>query len=89
MVALEVAGTRYAIEKLPVVIGRSRDCDIVVDDAGASRRHAELRLDNGAYVIVDLGSTNGLEVNGTRIENAQIIPGDLITVGQTELRFAQ
>ena len=89
VVALEVAGTRYAIEKLPVVIGRSRDCDIVVDDAGASRRHAELRLDNGAYVIVDLGSTNGLEVNGTRIENAQIVPGDLITVGQTELRFAQ
>lgn len=87
--AFEVAGTRHAINKVPIVIGRSKDCDIVVDDPGASRRHAEVRLDNGSYVIVDLESTNGVEVNGRRIENTQLVPGDLITVGQTELRFAQ
>ncbi|MCY4087335.1 MAG: DUF3662 and FHA domain-containing protein [Actinomycetia bacterium] len=86
--AIEVNGARHAITKIPVVIGRGRDCDIVLDDPGASRRHAELRRDDGGYVIVDLGSTNGLEVNGKRIETAQLAPGDLLTIGRTKLRFA-
>ena len=86
---LEVAGTRHALMKTPVVIGRGTDCDIVLNDPGASRRHAEVRPEDGGHVIVDLDSTNGLEVNGRRAARAQLVPGDLITVGQTELRFAR
>ncbi|MFQ5425616.1 MAG: FhaA domain-containing protein [Gaiellales bacterium] len=86
---LELAGTRYALAKSPIVIGRSTECDLVLDDPGASRKHAEVRADSGGHVIVDLDSTNGLEVNGRRTMRAQLVPGDVISVGQTELRFAR
>ena len=51
-----------------VVIGRSKDCDIQLADPNVSRRHAEVRQEGAAYWLVDLGSTNGIEVNGQRVE---------------------
>ena len=54
-----------------------------------SRRHAELRQEGASYWIVDLGSTNGLEVNGKRVKRAKLSDGDTITVGSTEVRFSQ
>ena len=70
-----------------VVVGRSSGCDIVVDDPNVSRRHAEIRRTDGAYWIVDLGSTNGLTVNGKRVERARLTPEDHILIGTTEVRF--
>ena len=48
------------------VLGRSRDCDVVLDDANVSRRHAEVRPSGGSWIVNDLGSTNGIKVNGRR-----------------------
>jgi pSer/pThr/pTyr-binding forkhead associated (FHA) protein len=61
---LRSGGKRHEVRSSPLVIGRSRECDIPLDDPNVSRRHAELRPEEGTYWIVDLDSTNGIEVNG-------------------------
>jgi len=87
VVTLVVDGAPYEVAKRRVSIGRSRDCDVRLGDPNASRQHAELRQDGATYWIVDLGSTNGLEVNGTRTKRAKLEPGDTITIGATKLEF--
>ena len=82
-----VDGQRHELTKREVVLGRSRDCDIRIDDANVSRRHAEIRQEDGAYWIVDLGSTNGVEVNGKRTERARLADEDRIVVGRTDVVF--
>jgi hypothetical protein len=89
LVTLSFDGTSYEVKQRRVVIGRSRDCDIQLSDTNVSRRHAELRQEGASYWIVDLGSTNGLEVNGKRVKRAKLSDGDTITVGSTEVRFSQ
>jgi pSer/pThr/pTyr-binding forkhead associated (FHA) protein len=69
------------------VIGRSSDCDVRVDDANVSRRHAEVRRIGDGYSLVDLGSTNGTEVNGQRIQETALMNGDVISVGTTRITF--
>jgi hypothetical protein len=87
VVSLVVNGASHEVVKRLVTIGRGRDCDIRLDDPNASRQHAELRQDGATYWLVDLGSTNGLEVNGTRTKRAKLEPGDTITIGATRLEF--
>jgi len=89
LVTLAWNGSSHEVKQRRVVIGRSRDCDIQLADANASRRHAELRQEGASYWIVDLGSTNGLEVNGKRVKRAKLQSGDTITIGSTELKFAR
>ena len=73
-----------------VVLGRSRDCDVVVSDENVSRRHAEIRPRGGAWIVRDLGSTNGIRVNGSRVDGAQPLrPGDTIELGQSSVTFEQ
>lgn len=79
---------RLRVDKRHVVLGRSRECDIQVEDANVSRRHAELRQEGATYWLVDLDSTNGLEVNGKRVKRAKLEPGDTFTVGSTEITFS-
>ena len=81
------AGRRTVLSGDRMVLGRSRDCDITVDDANVSREHAELRTAGGAWRIVDLGSTNGVKVNRRRIDQAELKHGDRITLGVTDLDF--
>jgi hypothetical protein len=81
-------GRRKRVDKRRVVLGRSRECDIQVEDANVSRRHAELRQEGATYWIVDLDSTNGIEVNGRRVKRAKLEPGDSFTVGATEVTFS-
>jgi hypothetical protein len=70
------------------VIGRSRDCEIALDDAGVSRHHAQLRPQGGGWTIEDLGSTNGVLVNGVPIRGAQpLSAGDRVELGSTEIVF--
>lgn len=81
-------GSRFVVGPGGATIGRSRECDVVLTDANVSRRHAELRPRGDAWVIADLGSTNGVSVNGVRVERAQRLrPGDRIALGTTELTF--
>jgi hypothetical protein len=85
---LLVAGRRLLIAPGGAVIGRSRDSDIVLDDAGVSRRHAQLRPAQEGWTIEDMGSTNGMRVNGEQISGARRLrPGDRIEVGSTEIVF--
>jgi Protein of unknown function (DUF3662)/FHA domain len=80
-------GRRSMLSGSRVVIGRSRDCDVVVSDPNVSRRHAELRRGEHGWSVVDLGSTNGIKVNGRRVDSARLQPGDRITLGVTDLTF--
>jgi hypothetical protein len=87
VVTLDVDGEQHSVDKRSVVIGRSKDCDIRVADPNVSRRHAEVVQEGTAYWVQDLGSTNGLTVNGRRQQRAKLGDGDTITVGSTELVF--
>ena len=86
-VSLSWDGQRREVDKRRVVIGRSRECDIQVEDPNVSRRHAELRQEGASYWIVDLDSTNGLEVNGRRLKRSKLEDGDRVTIGSTEIVF--
>jgi hypothetical protein len=80
-------GQRTVLSGTRMTIGRSRDCDVVVDDANVSRRHAELRAEGDGWRISDLGSTNGVKVNRRRVEEALLRHGDRVTLGLTDLDF--
>jgi hypothetical protein len=82
-------GQRHEVEKRRVVIGRSKDADVQVADPNVSRRHAELRQEGTTYWIVDLDSTNGIEVNGKRVKRLKLEDGARFTVGSTEIAFAR
>jgi Protein of unknown function (DUF3662)/FHA domain len=80
-------GRDMLLDQGVTVIGRSSGCDIVVDDPNVSRRHAEVRRLGEGYSLVDLGSTNGTEVNGQRVGETSLMNGDVIGVGTTRLTF--
>jgi hypothetical protein len=80
---------RTVVSGDPFVIGRSRECDLVLDDPNVSRRHAELRREDGGWAVRDLGSTNGIKVNGRRSPGGRLQPGDEITLGVSRLTFEQ
>jgi hypothetical protein len=84
---LTVNGKSHELQKASVVIGRSKDCDIRISDPNVSRRHAEVRQEGSTYWIVDLGSTNGIAVNGHALKRAKLDDEDRITLGSTELVF--
>lgn len=69
------------------VIGRAAEADLRLNDPGISRRHAEIRLENGVFVLVDLDSTNGVRVNDAPTTRRQLAPGDRIELGSTTLLF--
>jgi hypothetical protein len=70
-----------------LTIGRLPDCDVVLKDKGASRRHAQLRVDDDVVTLTDLGSTNGTRLNGQQVQTRVLQDGDKITVGTTVLEF--
>ena len=87
---LLVEGRRMLVPPTGAVVGRSRECDVVLSDPNVSRRHAELRPDGGGWTIADLGSTNGVRVNGEAIDRQQpLTPGDRIELGSTEVVFEE
>lgn len=80
-------GDRYVLGDHAVVIGRLPDCEITVLDSNVSRRHAKVEPRGDAFVVVDLGSTNGTRINGVRVAEHQLRDGDEVTVGNTRLVF--
>jgi predicted component of type VI protein secretion system len=76
-------GKVYPLEAAEVIIGRDTSSGVSINDAEVSRKHAKLSLHGSAYVIQDLGSTNGTFVNGQRITATQVLnPGDTISFGE-------
>jgi hypothetical protein len=82
-------GERREIDKRRVVIGRSKDADVQVADPNVSRRHAELRQEGATYWLVDLDSTNGIEVRGKRVKRLKLEDGTRFTIGSTEIVFSR
>jgi hypothetical protein len=70
-----------------VLIGRSSSCQIVLGDDTVSRRHAELRFEDGRWLLRDLGSSNGTYVNGRWVAETEVRPGDVIHLGGCRLRL--
>jgi hypothetical protein len=85
---LVLGGKRMVVGPAGATLGRSRKCDIVVDDPNVSREHAEVRPRGGSWVLRDLGSTNGSSINGRRTEGAEVLkPGDEIELGTSTMTF--
>lgn len=86
---LAAEGRRFALGPAGALIGRSRECDVVLADSNVSRRHARIALaSDGTWTIEDLGSTNGVQVNGHRITGiTPLRPGDRLDVGTVSASF--
>jgi hypothetical protein len=86
---LEVNGTRHPLQPPGLVIGRGSDADLRINDPGISRRHAQIRVTPAGQAltidIVDLGSTNGIVVNGHRVQQAPLHEGSRIEIGSTRM----
>jgi hypothetical protein len=84
-----VDGKRMLVGPSGSVIGRSRDCDIVIDDANVSRHHAEVRPGPNGWTVADLGSTNGVRVNGRPVGTAPhpLADGDRVELGTLQVTF--
>ncbi len=85
---LITGGKRLVVGPAGVTVGRSRQCDVTLDDPNVSRTHAEIRPRGGSWVLTDLGSTNGSRLNGRRLEGPEVLkPGDQIELGTSRLQF--
>jgi hypothetical protein len=85
---LSVGRRRLIVPPGGGTIGRSRECDVVLDDAGISRRHAAIRAGADGWTVEDLGSTNGVLLNGHALHGvAALQPGDHVELGSTEIVF--
>jgi Protein of unknown function (DUF3662)/FHA domain len=85
---LLMGGKRLVVGPAGATMGRSRQCDVMVDDPNVSRTHAEIRPRGGSWVITDLSSTNGSRLNGHRLEGSEVLkPGDEIELGTSVIRF--
>jgi hypothetical protein len=88
-VLLEVNGMRHPLEPPGIVVGRGSDADLRINDPGVSRRHVEFRIFPGdpapQVSVVDLGSTNGMLVNGQRVQQATLDDGATVKIGNTTM----
>ncbi|MEV5104218.1 FhaA domain-containing protein [Streptomyces massasporeus] len=85
---IEINGTRHQISRATLVMGRSTDADVRIDDPGVSRRHCEIRTGTPS-TIQDLGSTNGIVVDGQHTTRATLRDGSRIVVGSTTIIYRQ
>ncbi|MFZ1242262.1 MAG: FHA domain-containing protein, partial [Anaerolineae bacterium] len=86
----EMGERRVPLQRGVLTLGRGADCDLVLADSQASRRHAELRRAGERWQIVDLGSTNGTFMSGVRLAPnvaRSLRPGEIVTIGSTRLRL--
>jgi hypothetical protein len=85
---IEINGTRHQISRPTMVLGRSTEADVRIDDPGVSRRHCEIRTGTPS-TIQDLGSTNGIVVDGQHTTRATLRDGSRIVVGSTTIIYRQ
>lgn len=78
---------RITLERFPFRIGRAESADLRVESAEVSREHAEIVERNGMWLVRDLGSTNGTQVNGKSIKETLLSDGDILKVAEVELTF--
>ncbi len=83
---LLAAGVQYTVDR-PIFIGRDLICDIQIEDATLSRRHACVVDSRAGCVLIDLNSRNGTKVNGNPVQAVLLSPGDVITLGDYEIKY--
>jgi len=81
-------GQRRVLDQKRSVLGRSRDADVQIEDPNVSRRHAEIVQEGSVFWLVDLGSTNGTEVDGRRVQRARLDDGSHFLIGETTVTFS-
>ncbi|MGI9184557.1 MAG: FhaA domain-containing protein [Solirubrobacteraceae bacterium] len=85
---LITGGKRLVVGSGGATIGRSRQCEVMLDDPNISRAHAEVCARGGSWVLADLGSTNGTRLNGRRLTGSEVLkPGDEIELGTSRITF--
>ena len=84
---VDIDGQRYLLTGPVTVIGRGSEADIVVDDPGVSRKHLEIQITPDGVIATDLGSTNGLFVEGHQVPAATLLDGNSLTIGRTRIMF--
>lgn len=86
LVALD-EGTDIPLDRTMVVVGRHPQCDARLDSLRVSRHHCCMTQDNGDVVVRDLGSTNGIRINGQRVEIGRLRPGDELSIAHIRYRL--
>ena len=89
VVGTGLAGSYYPITSRGLSIGRSEDRDIVIPDPAASRHHCQISPEGADYTLRDMGSANGVFVNAVRVRECHLADGDLVRIGNTEMRFVR
>ncbi|MGI8631224.1 MAG: FhaA domain-containing protein [Solirubrobacterales bacterium] len=85
---LQFPGKRFVVDESEAVVGRSSGCDCVVDDPNVSRRHAFVRRSgDGRWEVGDLDSTNGIKINGRRVDRGPLASGDEVSLGTSSFTF--
>lgn len=84
-VVLDIGGLRHPVASGRLVIGRGSTADLKIDDPGISRNHAEVRVAGMSVSVHDLGSTNGITVDGRRVNEAQLANGSQFRLGNTTI----
>jgi hypothetical protein len=89
LMEMDAAATKYPLIKPVVRIGRGAENDIRLTNDSISARHAEIhRRRDGQIYLIDLGSSNGVYVNNSKLERAELNDGDVIELGEVRLRFS-
>ena len=86
LVALD-EGPDISLDREMLVVGRHPQCDARLDSIRVSRRHCCMTPDNGEIVVKDLGSTNGIRINGQRVEKGRLRPGDELSIAHIRYRL--
>ena len=82
-------GLEWSFKAKEIIIGRDEDCQLVMSDIAVSRRHARISFENDHFVLTDLSSGNGTFLNGVRVQQERLSPGDEIIIGERTLRFVE
>ena len=81
------SGKNIEITKDEIMAGRSLDNDFVISDISVSRKHFKIKKEGDRFVISDMGSGNGIKVNGSKTTSATLADGDIISVGARQIKF--
>ncbi|MBX3729402.1 MAG: FHA domain-containing protein [Candidatus Sumerlaeia bacterium] len=79
----------FPVTKDVVSVGRAKDNDIVLENLSVSRNHARIRREGEQMVLVDLNSANGVFVNGVRVSRAELVDGDIVSIGKHRLHYSE
>ena len=82
------SGLEIALSKATTVLGSDLNCDVCLDDSLVSSEHAAIRKNKNNYMLEDLNSRHGTQLNGKRIDQIMLHKGDMISIGHFRIKFS-